>query len=175
MKDFFFSDVLMNLCDCVKWVKKNKCYFYSLFFFPGVMNSWKQIHSDFQCCAQISFSRFRDQCHIVLNHFLKLPKKKKVAFYFSYLPLCSICVLNLKGQHCVCVRVCARMVGVYTVQRTKLKLFCINLQFWTIRSVSFAVWPRLLLRPLRDRTSCLSCLPNVFPSPLSDSLKKKKP
>lgn len=66
----------------------------------------KTNYSDFQCCAQLSFYRIRDQRHIVLNHFFKVAKKKEVAFYFSYLALCSICFLNLKGQHCVCVCVC---------------------------------------------------------------------
>lgn len=136
---------------------------FTVFFFSRCYEFLKKIHSDFQCCAQISFSRFRDQCHIVLNHFLKLPKKRSCFLFFLFATLQYLC-FKFKGTALrVCARVCVCVVGVYTVQRTKLKLFCINLQFRTIRSVSFAVWLRLLLRPLRDSTSYLSCLPNMSP------------
>lgn len=110
----------MNLCDCVKQVKKNKCYFYSLFFFSRCYEFLKKIHSDFQCCAQISFSRFRDQCHIVLNHFLKLPKKKRSCFLFFLFATLQYLCFKFKGTALrVCACACVCVVGVYTVQRTK--------------------------------------------------------
>lgn len=141
--------------------KRISATFTVFFFFSRCYEFLKKIHSDFQCCAQISFSRFRDQCHIVLNHFLKLPKKRSCFLFFLFATLQYLC-FKFKGtalRACVCV--CAWWV--FILFREQNKLFCINLQFRTIRSISFAVWLRLLLRPLRDSTSCLSCLPNMSP------------
>lgn len=80
------------------------CWFF--FFFSRCYDESLKNESilDFQCHAQISFfSRFRDQHHIVLNHFffffLKLPKnRKKNRFYFSYLPLLQYLCFHSKGQ-----------------------------------------------------------------------------
>lgn len=128
----------MNFCDCVK---NKKCYFYRFFwvFFPRCYYESLKNETilDFQCYAQISFSRFRDQRHIVLKlffFFLELPKnRKKNRFYFSYLPLLQYLCFHSKGQ--------GVWGGVYTVQRTKLKLFCINPPFGTIRWVPFLSLP----------------------------------
>lgn len=63
----------------------------------------KTNYSDFQCCAQLSFYRIRDQRHIVLNHFFKVAKKKSSSLLFFLFGTLEYLFFKSKGTAlCVC-------------------------------------------------------------------------
>lgn len=140
----------MNFRDCVK---NKKCYFYRFFwvFFPRCYYESLKNESilDFQCHAQISFSRFRDQRHIVLKpfFFLELPKnRKKIAFIFLICHFCSICVSIPRDRG---------RGGCLHCAENKAEAILYKCSIWNnqVGSLPFSS----LWNPLGDGISCLSC------------------
>lgn len=113
-------------------------FFLVFFFFPRCYYESLKNESvlDFQCHAQISF--FLDlgtNVTLFLTiFFLELPKnRKKKSLLFFLFATFAVFVFPFQGT--------GGVGGVYTVQRTKLKLFCINPPFGTIRWVPFPSLP----------------------------------